>query len=133
MFKAMSLPNTNCPGVAWLVVCQVGLSPSMLEGMLRSHKRRRSDGRHYCNRKGPDCALWPVQFVNTTGASPVSTGLVQRLMSTASGAAMFGGEGCDPTGSAVQVQVLVLCTLVLDPGWINTPSQQSQYVASVAV
>ena len=25
MFKAMSLPNTNCPKVAWLVVCQVDL------------------------------------------------------------------------------------------------------------
>ena len=62
--------------------------------------------------------------VNTTGESPVSIGLVQKLMSTTIGAAMFGGEGCDPIGSAVQVQVLVLCTLVLDPGWINTPSQQ---------
>ena len=40
-------------------------------------------------------------------------------MSTAIGAAMFGGEGCDPIGSAVQVQGLVLCTLVQDPGRIN--------------
>ena len=60
-----------------------------------------------------------LHYVNATGVSPVSIGLVQRLMSTAIGAAMFGGEGCDPIGSAVQVQVLVLCTLVLDPGWIN--------------
>ena len=63
-------------------------------------------------------------YVNTTGVSPASIGLVQRLMSIAIGAAMFGGEGCDPIGSAVQVQALVLCTLVLDPGWINTPSEQ---------
>ena len=27
-------------------------------------------------------------------------------MSTAIGAAMFGGKGCDPMGSAVQVQVI---------------------------
>ena len=30
-----------------------------------------------------------------------------------------GGEGCDPMGSAVQVQVLVLCTFSTDPGRIN--------------
>ena len=48
-------------------------------------------------------------IVNTMGVSPVSTGLVERLMSASIGAAMFSGEGCNLIGSAVQVQVLVLC------------------------
>ena len=60
-----------------------------------------------------------LYYVNTTGVSPVSIGLVERLMSTSIAAAMFGGEGCDPIGSAVQVQVLVLCTFSTDPGRIN--------------
>ena len=62
--------------------------------------------------------------VNTTGVSPVSIGLVERLMTTCYWCRHVGGEGCDPMGSAVQVQVLVLCTFSTDPGRINTPSQQ---------
>ena len=65
-----------------------------------------------------------MQFVNTTGVSPVSIGLVERLMTTCYWCRHVGGEGCDPMGSAVQVQVLVLCTFSTDPGRINTPSQQ---------
>ena len=58
--------------------------------------------------------------VNATGASPVSIGLVERLMSASIAAAMFGGEGCESIGLAVQVQALVLCTFSTDPGRINT-------------
>ena len=43
-------------------------------------------------------------------------------MSASIAAAMFGGEGCESIGLAVQVQALVLCTFSTDPGRINTPS-----------
>ena len=61
-----------------------------------------------------------LYYVNTTGVSPVSIGLVERLMTTCYWCRHVGGEGCDPMGSAVQVQVLVLCTFSTDPGRINT-------------
>ena len=64
--------------------------------------------------------------VNATGVSPASAGLAERLMSTSVGAAVFGGEGCDPIWSAVQVQALVLCAFSTDPGRINTNISNSE-------
>ena len=62
-----------------------------------------------------------LYYVNTTGVSPVSIGLVQRLMSTSIGAAMVGGgERIADTGSARPCTGIGVCTTSTDPVRINT-------------
>ena len=63
--------------------------------------------------------------VNTTGVSPVSIGLVQRLMTILLVAAMVGGEErIADAESARPCAGIGVCTIVRDPIRINTPSQQ---------